>query len=55
MSHTNLYSSQIFDLKNFNKHLGLPNLSIYYTWKNITQHHKNNKLKMIVPKWNDDF
>ena len=50
-----LDSSQIFDLKNLNKHFGLPNLSIYYTWKNISQYHKNNKLKMIVPKWNDDF
>ena len=27
----------------------------FYTWKNIRQQYKSNKLKIIAPKWNDDF
>ena len=30
-------------------------MSIYYTWKNIRQQYKNNKLKIIAPPWNDEF
>ena len=41
------------DLRSSNKHVALTNLSIYYTWKNIRQQYKNNKLKVIVPTWND--
>ena len=37
------------------KHFTLQNSSIYYTWKNIGKHHKNNKLKIIAPTWNDEF
>ena len=39
------------DLKNSDKYLALQNLSIYYTWKNIRQRYKNNKLKIIAPTW----
>ena len=39
------------DLKNSDKYLALQNLSIYYTWKNIRQQYKNNKLKIIAPTW----
>ena len=28
---------------------------IYYTWKNIRKHYKNNELKIIASTWNDDF
>ena len=42
-------------LRSSNKHVGLRNLCIYYTWKNIRQQDKNNKLKIIVPTWNDEF
>ena len=28
---------------------------IYYTWKNIRQRYKNNKLKIIAPAWNDEL
>ena len=42
-------------LRSSNKHVALQNLSIYYRWKNIRQHYKNNKLKIIAPTWNDDF
>ena len=41
--------SQRLNLKSSAKHVGLQNLSIYYTWKNITKQHKNNKLKIIAP------
>ena len=33
----------------------LQNLSIYYTWKNIGQQYKNDKLKTIAPTWYDEF
>ena len=47
--------AQRLDLRSLNKHFTLQNLSIYYTWKNIRQQYKNNKLKMIAPTWNDEF
>ena len=46
---------QRLDLKSSNKHVALQNLPIYYTWKNIRQQYKSNKLKIIVPTWNDGF
>ena len=47
--------SQRLDLKSSNKHAFLENVSIYLTWKSIRQQDKNNKLKIIVPMWNDEF
>ena len=47
--------SQRLDLIISNKHVALQNVSIYYTWKNIRKHYKNNKLNLIAPTWNDDF
>ena len=38
-----------------NKNIGLINLSIYYTWKNIKSEYNNNKLKIWAPTWNDTF
>ena len=35
--------------------MALANLSIYYTWKNITFEYNNNKLKISAPTWNDTF
>ena len=37
------------------KVIALSNLSIYYTWKNIKSLYNNNKLKISVPTWNDEF
>ena len=37
-----------------NKNIGLVNLSIYYTWKNIKSEY-NNKFKISAPTWNDTF
>ena len=50
-----LHLSQRLDLRISNKHVALQNLSIYYTWKNIRKKHKNNKLNIIPPTWNDEF
>ena len=47
--------SQRLDLGILNKHVTLQNLSIYCMWKNIRKQYKNNKLKIIVPTWNDEF
>ena len=44
-----------FNLKNPNKNIALANLSIYYTWKNITSKYNNNKLKISAPTWNDTY
>ena len=38
-----------------NKNIGLANLSIYYTWKNIKSAYNNNKFKISAPTWNDEF
>ena len=35
--------------------MALPNLSIYYTWKNIKTECNNNKLKTSAPTWNETF
>ena len=38
-----------------NKNIGLVNLSIYYTWKNIKSIYNNSKFKISAPTWNDEF
>ena len=43
------------NLKNTNKKMAVPNLSIYYTWKNIKSEYNNNKFKISGPTWNDTF
>ena len=35
--------------------MALANLSIYYTWKNITSAYNNNKFKISAPTWKDEF
>ena len=37
------------------KNIGLINLSIYQTWKNIMAEYNNNKFKISAPTWNDTF
>ena len=36
--------SQMFDLRSSSKHIVLPSVPIYYTWNNLGQQYKNNKL-----------
>ena len=43
------------DLRSGEKSITLPNLSIYYTWKNIKSSYNSNKFKISAPKWNDEF
>ena len=43
------------DLRIGQKVITLSNLSIYYTWKNIQSSHNNNKFKISLPTWNDEF
>ena len=42
-------------LKNPNKDKELANLSICYTEKNIKSEYNNNKFKISVATWNDEF
>ena len=37
-----------------NKNIGLVNLSIYHTWKDIKSAY-NNKFKISAPTWNDEY
>ena len=43
------------NIRNPNKNMALANLSIYYTWKNITSEYNKNKFKISAPTWNDEF
>ena len=55
---SNKFISQFTDKRNLktpnNKNIGLVNLSIYYTWKNIKSTY-NNKFKISAPAWKDEF
>ena len=42
-------------LKRNDKYVALPNLSVYYTWKNIKKSYKINKFKISAPTWNEEF
>ena len=37
------------------KDFALQDLYVYYTWKNIREQHKNIKLRIIAPMWNNEF
>ena len=43
------------DLRRGQKSFALSNLSIYYTWKNMTSSYNNNKFKISAPTWSDEF
>ena len=55
---SNKFIYQFTDKRNLrnpnNKYIGLVNLSIYFTWKNIKSVCNNNKSKISAPTWNDD-
>ena len=38
-----------------NKNIGLVDLTIYYTWKNIKSAYNSNKFKISASTWNDEF
>ena len=55
MNCTNLFLIwQRLDLRTSTKYVAPQDLSIYYTWKNIIQQCKNNKLIIIAPTWNNE-
>ena len=35
--------------------MAIPNVTIYYTWKNISPEYNNNKFEILAPTWNDTF
>ena len=43
------------DLRRRDKYFALSNLSIYCKWKNVKTSYKNNKFKISVPTWNEEF
>ena len=47
--------SQRLNSRSWKKHVALQNLWICYTWLNIRKQYKNNKLKLVVPMWNNEF
>ena len=42
-------------LKRGEKNIALSNISIYYTWRNITGSYNNNKFKISAGTYNDEF
>ena len=43
------------DLQLGEKVMALSNLSIYFTWKNIKSLYNNNRFKISVSTWNEEF
>ena len=43
------------NLRRGEKSIGLSNLSIYYTWRNIKSSYNKNKFKISAPTWNEKF
>ena len=43
------------DLRRGQKTVALSNLNIYYTWKNVKSLYNNNKFKISVPTWSEEF
>ena len=43
------------NFKRSDKYVASSNVTIYYSWKNIRKYYKNNKFKISVPTWNEEF
>ena len=43
------------DLRRGQKTVVLPNLGVYYTWKNVKSSYNNNKFKISAPTWSEEF
>ena len=57
MSLTNSFISLLTKLilkRQIAKNIGLVNLSIYYTWKNIKSVYNNNKFRISATTWNNE-
>ena len=56
MKHINLLLTyKKIGLRSLNKCVALQNVSTYQTWKHLRKQCKSNRLKKIVPTWNDEF
>ena len=53
--HTLLKFTDKIDLRRKDEYIALSNLSIYYIRTNIKKSYKNNKFKISVPTWNEEF
>ena len=42
------------DFRRGQKYVGVSNLSICYTWKNIKSSYNSNKFKILAPTWSDE-
>ena len=47
--------SDKINLKRSDKYVALSNFSVYCKWKDIKKLYSYNKLKIIVPTWNEEF
>ena len=56
---SNYFIYQLTDKLNLktlkNKNIGLVNLIIYYTWKNIKSEYNSSKFEISAPTWNNTF
>ena len=56
---SNYFIYQLTDKLNLktlkNKNIGLVNLIIYFTWKNIKSEYNSSKFKISAPTWNNTF
>ena len=43
------------DLRRGQESVALPNLSIYYTWRNIKSSYNNNRFQIFAPTWSDEL
>ena len=43
------------DLSGAQRYVSLSNLSIYYTWRNITKNYNNGKFKINTPTWEEEY
>ena len=43
------------NFKRSDKYVALSSVTIYYSWKNIRKYYNNNKFKISVPTWNEEF
>ena len=50
-----LHLTDKISLERKDKYVTLSNFSINYAWQNITKSHKNNKFKISVPTWIEEF
>ena len=51
----NLWDSDKISLKRSDEYVALSNLNIFYIWKNTKKSYKNNKFRISVLRWGENF